>query len=118
MIGSMVGKLHCLFFAGLLLADECIQVAPVAYGRIEVTAFDTTGAMIDRPWVDLIEKGTGVSLKKKFNGSIAEQIPYGVYQLRVWATGFRTIERELRVYQPEIFARAELNHWRAVPCVQ
>jgi len=45
----------------------------------------------------------------RFRGSVASDIPYGVYQLRVYQTGFYSAEREVVVKQPEVWVVVGLH---------
>jgi hypothetical protein len=46
--------------------------------------------------------------KSTFRGNVGKKLPFGVYTLRVSAPGFRQIEQEVRLYQPELKMRVPL----------
>lgn len=48
-------------------------------------------------------KYDGHDYTKHFRGNVATGIPYGVYQLRVYQTGFASGEREVSVREPEVW---------------
>ena len=86
-----------------------MQVAgPTQYGRIEFSAFSLIGERLPLIAIDLIEAGIRKSLKSKVHGAVAKRIPYGTYRMRISAPGFRPIEREVRLDQPEVSIRAQL----------
>jgi hypothetical protein len=95
--------------AAFLCSAECVQVGPLQFGRVNVSAFSVLGERLPNLSIDLIEAGTGKSFKAQFRGAVAENIPYGTYRLRVWSPGFRSFERELRLYQPEVSLRTQLS---------
>lgn len=51
----------------------------------------------------------GHDYTKHFRGNVASDIPYGVYQLRVYQTGFASGEREVVVAQPEVWVVVGLH---------
>jgi hypothetical protein len=77
------------------MSSAC-YVEPQEYGRVQVVAVDATGAQISNVGVNVLE-------------ARARKLPFGVYVLRIVAPGFRFIEREIRLYQPEMTIRAELD---------
>jgi hypothetical protein len=44
------------------------------------------------------------NLAGRFKDNVAVSIPYGIYGMRVYARGFWPSEREVRVFQPEVWA--------------
>jgi len=94
--------------AALLCSGECVQVGPPQFGRVEVSAFSLLGERLPNLGIDLIEVGTQKSLKSHVHGAVATKVPYGTYVLRVSASGFRSVQRELRLNQPEILVRIQL----------
>jgi hypothetical protein len=95
--------------AALICNGECVQVAAPQYGRIEVSAFSIIGERIRNITIALIEVGTQKSLRSDIHSEVATRIPYGTYRMRVSAAGFRTVEREVRLNQPEVFMRTQLS---------
>jgi hypothetical protein len=93
-----------LFLAiALMHAEDCRQVGNQQFGRIDVIAKDSTGANLRNPVIRLIEVGS----KQSFD--IQKPVPYGHYDMRLIMPGFQMIQREVRVYQPNVVVRAEFS---------
>src|SRR5258706_13646088 len=105
----MWAKLFLILSAALVCRGECVQVGPTQYGHVEVLAFSILGERIPNPAIDLIEVGSRKSLTSKFHDALSSRIPYGWYMLRVSAPGFRSVERELHLDQPEFSLRIPLS---------
>jgi hypothetical protein len=96
--------LKLLFLAiALLHAEDCRQVGKPEFGRIEIIAKDFTGAILRIPKIELVEVGS----KQSFD--IQKPVPYGNYAMRLMMPGFQIIQREIRVYQPNLIVRAEFS---------
>lgn len=106
----MLGKVLLVISFVLACGAKCIQ-APLGQhgvGRLTVCAFDVTGVPVSSAGIDLIQDGSNLSFKSKFHGMTAEQIPHGSYMARIEAAGFRTVRREINVYQSDTSLRAQL----------
>lgn len=51
----------------------------------------------------------GHDYARRFRGNVASDIPYGVYQLRLYQTGFASAEREVVVKQSEVWVVVGLH---------
>jgi len=105
---DMHAKFLLMISTALICSGECVEVGLPQYGRIEVSAFSLIGERIPNIAVDLIELGTQKSLKSKIHGAVATAIHYGTYRMRVSAAGFRTVERDVSLLQPEVSIRIQL----------
>ncbi len=47
--------------------------------------------------------------RAEFKGNVMSGLPYGTYRIRLHAKGFRTVEREVQIYQPEVWAVLQLQ---------
>ena len=66
----MPTRLVSLIFAAMLCNAECVRVDPQGNGRIQVLAFDVTGAQISNVGVEVLEAGTRNSIKSEFSGNV------------------------------------------------
>jgi hypothetical protein len=51
----------------------------------------------------------GRDLAARFKGNTALGVPFGIYKLRVYTRGFWSAEREVRVFQPEVWVVIQLE---------
>jgi hypothetical protein len=102
-------KLFLLASIALLGASECVQVGLPKFGRIEVSAFSILGERLANLRIELRDSGTNKSVDSLFSGSIAKKVPYGTYVMRVSAPGFRSVQREVRLYQPDLQIRSQFS---------
>jgi len=99
--------LFLAFSIAVLLFGECVQGPETRKSRLQVLATDLTGAPISDVEVELMPI-SGVADTIKTNGK-ETQVLYGNYQLRAYAKGFAHARRELRIQQPEMIVRVELQ---------
>jgi hypothetical protein len=93
--------------AVLVFGGECSVGPETRHSSIEVIATDLTGARIPGVQVEFIpQRPAGEVIKSRIRSA---RILYGDYQVRVHATGFSDAHREVRVYQPRITVRIELQ---------
>ena len=103
----MKSAISVLFACALLASAECIQVAEVQYGVVEILTSDLLGNRIDSVTVILAEAGSRKNVQSAFlNGKV--RVPYGEYVLRLQAPGFRSSELRIRVHQPDVVVRSQL----------
>jgi hypothetical protein len=72
-----------------------------------VSAFATIDESLPSVQAELLDIKTQKTLRTADGGRI-EQIPYGLYRLRVWAAGFYSVEQDLRVHQSKLGVRVQL----------
>jgi len=108
----MQARLFLMLSVTLVCGGECVQVEPqppTPNGRVEVVAVDILGEPLRNLTVDLIQVGSGKSFTSEFRDGVANRIPYGQYTARISAPGFRSVERVLRLAQPEVSLRTQLS---------
>jgi hypothetical protein len=103
----MCARVILLVFAALICTAECVQVPELLYGTVEVSAFATIDESLPSVQAELIDIKTRKTLRTADGGRI-EQIPYGLYRLRVRAPGFYSVEQDLRVHQSKLGVRVQL----------
>ncbi len=87
----------CLSIVLCLAAFVQTASAQVLYGSIVGTITDSTGAVIANANVTLTEAATGLTREYTTNetgGFVANNLPQGRYEVRVSASGFKTVSRQ------------------------
>ena len=97
-----------LLCTALLCFGECVKVEPQEFGLLKFEAFSVLGERLSNISVDLVEVGSKQSFRSHVNGSTVGMIPFGLYEARVWAPGFRTARREVRVNDRDVLVRVQL----------
>jgi hypothetical protein len=69
--------------------------------RVKVIAFDTEGRYLGPPLVRAFESDDRVNLASKFRRGAATNIPFGVYRIEGFLTGYTSETRFVRIYQPQ-----------------
>jgi hypothetical protein len=103
----MCGRLILTLFLALPCGAECLGIPELRGGNIRVSAFDITGENIPSISVELLDFSNKI-LRDTRNGRLSK-VKYGNYKLRVSAAGFRSVIRELHMYQPDLAARVRLD---------
>jgi len=101
-----------ILVAALSLSGECVQVGPPKppqYARVEVAAFSILGERLTDMVFSLTEIGTEKGPRSDFRGAVSKRIPFGVHTLGVSGPGFRAVQREVRIDQPDVSIRAQLS---------
>lgn len=75
--------------------------------RVEVLAFQTDGSFIGAPEVRLFESADHESVDqkdfaKKFRAGVADNIPFGIYKLTAYTSGFYSETRYVAVFQHRV----------------
>src|SRR4051812_25879390 len=91
----------------LLSATWMSQTAQLSKGEVatvHILAVDPRGEHIPNVTVETFQDTwSDRNLSKKFISGSAKGLPFGIYRARVFATGFKSAQREIFVFQNEIW---------------
>ncbi|MBL8216580.1 MAG: hypothetical protein JNK87_38025 [Bryobacterales bacterium] len=103
-------RLVLLLWAAVFVKGECVKAPETRKGRLEVLVFDATGTPIPPRYLtlelfpDRCSAGKAIGLPAR-----GGEVLYGEHELRVSVPGFVLLRREVRIYQPEVQVRVELQ---------
>jgi hypothetical protein len=95
---------HCA--VAVVLLGDCFAIPEGRTGKIEFIVTDQFGTRLDRFDVELFHPDAKEPIR------VASQpvtVPYGEYQARVSASGFKSVRRNIGVYQTDVPIRVELR---------
>ena len=93
---------------GSALFGECMSAPESREGRLEVIATDLFGERLQEVEVELFDSGNCSTLRGRRIETLT-RLRYGHYRLRVWATGFGSVLRDVVIFQPEVVLRVDLT---------
>jgi hypothetical protein len=69
---------------------------------VQVIAFDTRGAFLGRPDVRLFESEGHKDMASAFHAGGADHIPFGIYRMEAYVSGYYSEARYVVVYRPRV----------------
>jgi len=98
-----------LFFSAASLAQEPERAARVYLKLVVAPNGEDLDDFEPAKITFFKSKIDGRDYARRFRGNVFSDIPYGVYQLRVYQTGFASGEREVVVREPEVWVVVGLH---------
>lgn len=95
----MGAKVSAAMFLSLA-ASALWSQKPIRVASVEVRTFDTHGRALKSPRISLFESEDGLNRAAQFADNRASGIPFGLYRVRVYAEGFSSDYRYVRVSSP------------------
>jgi hypothetical protein len=70
--------------------------------RVEVCAFDSRGTFLAAPTVRVFESESHKDFSTSFRSGVADHIPFGIYKLEAYMSGFYPEVRYVAIYRPQV----------------
>jgi hypothetical protein len=70
--------------------------------RVEVVAFEAHGTFLGAPAVRVFESEEHKNLSGAFHAGVADRIPFGVYRLEAYMSGFYPEVKYVAIYRPRV----------------
>src|SRR5437016_10700634 len=77
--------------------------------KVHIIAVSSSGQILPAKVGSFLSKRSSTDLAKNFSNGFAASVPFGVYRARVYSDGFWSSEREIPVYQSEVWSVVQLQ---------